>query len=211
MDLCRNPYAPGAGSPPPELAGRDAIIVNRAAIALDRIRNRRPTRSLVFYGLRGVGKTVLLNKIRADAEARGFATTAIEAPEGLSLPETLAPALRATLLRLSRGRTARAGVARALAVLRSFAKSLKIAIGDVAVGLEIEPEPGVADSGNLEMDLADLLSAIGRAAAGRETAVILAIDELQYVSEAELAALLRALHQTSQSQLPVHMLAAGLP
>jgi predicted AAA+ superfamily ATPase len=102
LDPRRNPYAPGAGTPPPELAGRDDLI-ERAAIALDRIRDGRSARSFILYGLRGVGKTVLLNRIRLDAEARGFASVRIEAPEERSLPALLAPALRATLLRLNRG------------------------------------------------------------------------------------------------------------
>jgi Cdc6-like AAA superfamily ATPase len=85
MDPRRNPYAPGAGTPPPELAGRDELI-ERAAVALDRIREGRSSRSFILYGLRGVGKTVLLGQIRRDAEERGFATVRIEAPEDRSLP-----------------------------------------------------------------------------------------------------------------------------
>ena len=92
MDARRNPYSPGAGSPPPELAGRDDVI-ERASVALDRIRNRRSARSLIFYGLRGVGKTVLLNRIRQDAENAGIICLKIEAAEGRSLPALLAPAL----------------------------------------------------------------------------------------------------------------------
>src|SRR5688572_37328 len=101
MDPRTNPYAPGAGTPPPELAGRDDVI-ERAAIALDRIRAGRSSRSLILYGLRGVGKTVLLNQIRLAADARGFTSVQIEAPEVRSLPALLAPALRAALIRMSR-------------------------------------------------------------------------------------------------------------
>src|SRR5580704_102150 len=101
MDPRRNPYSPGAGSPPPELAGRDELI-ERAAIALDRIRSGRAARSLILVGLRGVGKTVLLNHIRRDAEARGLVTASIETPEDRSLPSVLIPALRNGLLQLSR-------------------------------------------------------------------------------------------------------------
>lgn len=89
MDPRLNPFAPGAGYPPPELAGRDDLV-ERAAIGLDRIRAKRAARSVILYGLRGVGKTVLLNKIRMDAEARGFAAVSIEAPEGRSLPAIIA-------------------------------------------------------------------------------------------------------------------------
>lgn len=205
-----NPYAPGAGFPPPELSGRDEII-ERAAVALDRIRGGHAARSFVFYGLRGVGKTVLLNKIRLDAEARGFAAVSVEAPEGRSLPAILAPALRAALLRLSRGEALRDKLAQAMNALGSFVASVKVKYGDIEVGIGTRADAGIADSGELELDLADLCVAIGEAAKERGTGVILAIDELQYVPEPQLAALIAALHQVSQRQLPVTMLAAGLP
>jgi hypothetical protein len=210
LDPRINPYAPGAGFPPPELAGRDDII-ERAAIALDRIREGRAARSFVFYGLRGVGKTVLLNKVRLDAEARGFAAVGIEAPEGRSLPALLAPALRAALLRLSRGDAMKAKLGDAMNALGNFARSLKLKYGDIEVGIDAAAPRGVADSGELELDLADLCIAIGEAAKERGTALVIAIDEIQYVPEEQLAALIAALHQVSQRQLPVTMLAAGLP
>lgn len=210
MDPRTNPYAPGAGYPPPELAGRDDIV-ERASIALDRIRAGKSARSFILYGLRGVGKTVLLNKIRLDAEAREFAAVPIEAPEGRSLPAMLAPALRATLLKLSRGKAIQAGLGRALRTLKSFASALKVKYEDLEIGLEFDAEPGVADSGDLELDLGDLLGALGQAAKERKTAVILAIDELQYVPEEQFAALISALHRVSQNQAPVAMIGAGLP
>ena len=210
MDPRENPYAPGAGFRPPELAGRDETI-ERAAIALDRIRAGRAARSVILYGLRGVGKTVLLNKIRLDAEARGFETVEIEAPEDRSLPSLLVPALRATLLRLSRGEALRAGLAKAMKALKSFSEAVKLTYRDVEVGLEFDAERGVADSGDLETDLSDLLDAVGSAASERHTAVVLAIDELQYIPEEQLAALIFAFHRISQRQTPVTMVAAGLP
>jgi hypothetical protein len=210
MDPRLNPYAPGAGTPPPELAGRDELI-ERAAIALDRIRAGRPARSLILYGLRGVGKTVLLNRIRLDAEARGIASVRVEAPEERSLPALLAPALRATLLRLSRGEAVKAGVARAMRALAGFAKALKLKYQDIELGLDIETERGLADSGDLDTDLTELLASIGSAAAERDTAAVLYIDELQYVPEEQLAALIVALHSASQDQMPITMVAAGLP
>lgn len=210
MDPRTNPYAPGAGFPPPELAGRDDIV-ERAGIALDRVKVGRAARGFIFYGLRGVGKTVLLNKIRLEAEARGFATVEIEAPEDRSLPGLLAAPLRATLLRLSRGEAARAALASALRALRSFVDSFKLKYQDVEVGLDFEPDKGIADSGDLEADLADLFAAIGRAAAERHTAVVLSLDELQYVPKEHLAALIFAFHRLSQRQSPVTMIAAGLP
>ncbi len=210
MDPRRNPYAPGAGTPPPELAGRDDLI-ERAAIALDRIRGRRSARSFILYGLRGVGKTVLLNQIRLDAEARGIASVKIEAPEERSLPGILAPSLRATLIRLSRGEAAKAGAAKAMRALASFAKALKVKYQDLEFGLDIEPEAGLADSGDLDNDLSELLATVGAAAAERETSVVMFVDELQYVPEGQLASLIMALHSASQSQLPITMVGAGLP
>ena len=209
MDPRRNPFSPGAGSPPPELAGRDALI-ERAAVALDRIRDRRAARSIILYGLRGVGKTVLLGKIRRDAEARGLVTVAIESPEERSLPALLVSALRLALIKLSRTEAAKQGVKRALRAIAGFAK-LKAKFGDLEVALDLEPEPGLADSGDLDLDLAELLGAVGEAAVERETAIVLFIDELQYVPETQLAALIGALHAVNQRQLPVTMVGAGLP
>ncbi|WP_081492140.1 AAA family ATPase [Rhizorhabdus wittichii] len=209
MDARRNPFAPGAGTPPPELAGRSALL-ERNAVALDRIRMARAARPSILYGLRGVGKTVLLATMRDAAEREGMAVVAIEAPENRSLPGILVPALRAALLRLDRLKQASAGVKRALQALAGFAK-LKVKYDDLEVALDFEPEPGLADSGDLEADLADLIVAVGEAAQERKTAVVLVIDELQYVPEEQLAALISALHRASQRQLPVTMLAAGLP
>lgn len=209
MDPVRNPFAPGAGTRPPELAGRDELV-ERAAVALDRIALGRPARSFILYGLRGTGKTVLLGEIRRDAEARGLQTVRIEAPEGRSLPAMLAAPLRALLLKLDRMESAKAGARKALRALAGFAK-LKVAYHDIEVTIDAEPEKGVADSGDLEVDLTELLLAVGEAAKERGTAAILAIDEIQYVKEAEMAALISALHAVAQAQLPVGLVAAGLP
>ena len=209
MDRRRNPFAPGAGTPPPQLAGRDELREN-AAIALDRIRAGRAARSLIFYGLRGVGKTVLLTSICNQAEDDGFVVVPIETPEGRSLPGVLVPVLRVSLLKLDRIKRATKGVTRALRALAGFAK-LKVKYADLEIGLDIEHEDGLADSGHLETDLGDLLLAVGDAARERKTAVVLAIDELQYVAESELAALIAALHQVSQRQAPVMLVSAGLP
>lgn len=210
MDPRKNPYAPGAGTPPPELAGRDDLI-ERAAIALDRIRAGRAARSLILHGLRGVGKTVLLNRIETDAEARGFASVKVEAPEERSLPALLIPVLRVALLRLDRGKRMRANLAKAGRALAGFAKALKVKYKDIEVSTDFEPERGLADSGDLDTDLTDLLASVGRAAHEYHTAVVLFVDELQYVREDQLASLIRALHSASQRQLPITMLAAGLP
>ena len=210
MDPRLNPYAPGAGAPPPELAGRDELI-ERAAVALDRVRAGRAARSFVLYGLRGVGKTVLLNRIRLDAEARGIASVRMEAPEERSLPALLIPALRASLLRLSRGEALRGHLQRGMRALASFASTLKVKYQDIEFSIDAEPEAGLADSSDLDIDLTDLFGILGKAAAERGTALVLYIDELQYVPEGELASLIAALHSTSQENLPISMVAAGLP
>ena len=210
MNPRQNPYAPGAGTPPPELAGRDELI-ERAAVALDRIRAGRSARSFILYGLRGVGKTVLLNRIRLDAEVRGIASVKVEAPEERSLPALLIPALRATLLRLSRGEVLKDSLLRGMRALAGFTKALKVKYQDIEVSIDVDPETGLADSSDLDTDLTDLLLTLGKAAAERATAIVLFIDELQYVPEEQLAALIAALHSVSQEQLPITMVAAGLP
>ena len=137
-------------------------------------------------------------------------TVAIEAPENRSLPGVLVPSLRAALLRLDRIKKVGAEISHALRALARFAK-LKAKYADIEVSFEIEPEPELADSGDLESDLTDLIMAIGETAHERQTAVVLAIDELQYVPEQQLAALIMALHRASQRTLPVTLLGAGLP
>ena len=210
MDPIRNPYAPGAGAPPPELAGRDALR-ETARIALERIRIGRSGKSLMLVGLRGVGKTVLLNRIRQDAEAGGVYTLQIEAGESRSLPGILTPQLRVALLKLSHREATRQLAQRALQGLAGFARALRVKYQDIEVGLDWSPEPGLADSGDLETDLPELFEVIGAAAQAGGTCVALFIDEIQYVNEAELAVLITALHRISQRQLPVIMLGAGLP
>lgn len=210
MDPRRNPYAPGAGTVPPELAGRDEII-ERAAIALDRIRSGLSARSFILYGLRGVGKTVLLNIIRLDAESRGFYCLHIEAPENRSLPAQLIPGLRALLLRMSAREKVKKMAERGLRALSGFAKALKVKYQDIDVALEFPVERGLADSGDLEYDLKDLLEAVALAAKEAGTAVAIFIDELQYIAQPQLEALITSLHAASQKRLPIAVVAAGLP
>src|SRR5207244_2112677 len=152
MDPVRNPYSPGAGTPPPELAGRDELR-ETIRIAVERVRAGRPSKSILMVGLRGVGKTVLLDRMREDAEAAGIHTIRIEAPESRSLPALLAPQLRQALLRLSRNKQAREFAQRALRALAGFAKALKFKYKDIEVGVDFEPEAGLADNGDLEHDL----------------------------------------------------------
>jgi hypothetical protein len=210
MNPITNPYAPGAGTPPPELAGRDELR-ETVRIAVERVRRELPTKSVLMVGLRGVGKTVLLDRMRADAENTGIETMRIEAPEDRSLPALLAPELRLALLRLSRVAKAKDLAQRALKGLAGFAKALKVKFRDIEVGLDFDPEPGLADNGDLQHDLQALLEAAGAAAREAKTALALFIDELQYVQEKELAALITALHRMAQRSLPVVLIGAGLP
>jgi len=210
MDPIRNPYSPGAGTPPPDLAGRDELQ-EQVQIALERIRIRRPAKSCLLVGLRGVGKTVLLERMRFDAEASGIQTMRVEAPESRSLPALLAPQLRLALLRLSGNEKARELARRALRGLAGFVSALKAKYNDIEVGLDLDPEPGLADNGDLELDLQSLIEVVGAAAAKADTVLAIFIDEMQYVAETELAALITALHRASQLQLPVVLLGAGLP
>lgn len=210
MDPVNNPYAPGAGTPPPELAGRRELQ-EAVRIALERVRAGRPAKSILMVGLRGVGKTVLLDKLRADAEAAGMQTLRVEAPENRSLPAILAPQLRQALLKLSRNEHARDLAQRALRGLAGFAKGLKFKYADIEVGFDLEPEAGLADNGDLEHDLQALLEVAGAAAKKASTALTMFVDEMQYVEEEQLASLITALHRTAQRGLPVALVGAGLP
>ena len=210
MDPIRNPFSPGAGTPPPELAGRDELRES-LRVALERARIGRPAKSAMLVGLRGVGKTVLLDRVREDAEAAGIHTVRIEAPEGRSLPALLAPQLRQALLRLSQIEAAKEIAVRGLRALAGFASKLKVTFGDIEVGIDYAPEPGLADNGDLEHDLQALFEQVGLAAKSAGTALVIFIDELQYVEEPQLAALITAMHRTEQRRLPVVLVGAGLP
>jgi len=210
MNPIRNPFSPGTGMPPLELAGRDELR-ETLRIALERARIGRSAKSAMLVGLRGVGKTVLLDRIRMDAELAGIHTVRIEAPEGRSLPALLAPQLRQALLRLSQIAAAKDLAVRGLRALAGFADKLKLTFADIEVGIDFEPEPGLADNGDLEHDLQALFEQVGLAAKAAHTALALFIDELQYVEEPQLAALITAMHRTEQRQLPLVLVGAGLP
>ncbi|MBX2979838.1 MAG: ATP-binding protein [Flavobacteriales bacterium] len=210
MDPIRNPYAPGAGTQPPALVGRDDLL-ETVRIAIARVRIGNPAQSVMMVGLRGVGKTVLLDRMKDDAEASGVHTLRIEAKERGSLPALLVPQLRQALLRLSRNANAQDLAERALRGLAGFAKALKVKYGDIEVGFDFDPEPGLADNGDLEHDLQALLEAAGKAAAKGGTAIAIFIDELQYVPEDQMAALITAMHRCAQNRSPILLIGAGLP
>ncbi|OIQ94490.1 hypothetical protein GALL_235400 [mine drainage metagenome] len=208
MDPVRNPFAPGAGSQPPELAGREDIVT-AADIALQRVLRGRPEQSQMLLGLRGVGKTVLLNKIEGIAEERGYLTSFIEAPEDRTLADLLYPRVQQVLRKLSLSEAAKTAAHAAMRALRSFAGTFKISVGDCEVA--VDPEPGVADSGNLEYDITDLFLKVGAAAKSAGRGWCLLIDEVQYLSAGELGALIVAIHRVNQKKLPILIFGAGLP
>ncbi|MBV9509346.1 MAG: ATP-binding protein [Caulobacteraceae bacterium] len=208
MDRRNNPYAPGAGLQPPELAGRDGLI-ETATIDMERALAGRPTKGMMLLGLRGVGKTVLLNRLVKIATDLGFQTAKIEAPEGGALPELLAPELRRILYALDLKANAGHKLRQAVTVLRSFTKAFKVTVGEMEFG--IEPAAGLADTGKLQQDLPDLLIAVAEAAAERKAAIGLFIDEVQYLGPEELAAVVVACHEIAQRNLPLLFVGAGLP
>jgi len=210
MDPIKNPFSPGAGSPPPELVGR-AGILEQARILLGRVKEKRPEKSILLTGLRGVGKTVLLNEMERLAIRTGYRTVAVEAHEDKSLAALLVPPLRKLLFELDRVAGAGDKAKRGLAVLKGFMNGVKVSLGDIEVGLDIDPEKGAADSGDLESDLPNLFVAVAEAAEERKVPVALLIDELQYFSHKELSALIMAMHKMQQRQLPMVLLGAGLP
>ncbi|MFM8747921.1 MAG: AAA family ATPase [Aestuariivirga sp.] len=208
MDRRKNPYAPGAGIQPPALAGRDQLLAD-AQIDMERVLARRPVKSLMLLGLRGVGKTVLLNRMKADADNLDFQTAKIEAPEEGTLPQLLIPELRRILFSLDL--IARAGkkLRQAMGALRNFGSAFRVSVGEIEIGMT--PTPGVADTGNIEQDMPQLIIALCEAAAERNTAIGLFVDEVQYLSPRELAALVLACHETAQRNLPLFFVGAGLP
>lgn len=210
MDKIKNPFSPGAGSPPPELAGRDGVL-EQARVLLGRVLAKRPEKSLLLTGLRGVGKTVLLNEIERMAKGLRYRTILVEAHEKKPLTVLLAPHLRRLLFELDRLAGTGNKVRRGMAVLKSFIGAIRVKVGEIDIGVDIEPEPGAADSGDLEVDLPSLFTALGEAAEERRAAVAILIDEIQYFNPPELSALIMAMHKMQQLQLPMVLIGAGLP
>ena len=210
MDHISNPFSPGAGSPPPELVGRDDVL-RATGVLFARIKQGRAEQSLMMTGLRGVGKTVLLNEIERQAESAGYSALPVEAQEEKQLGPLLVPHLRTLLFDLDRLAGVGDKVKKGLAVLRSFIGSPTMTVGDFTFGLDIEAAKGTADSGDLATDVTALFVAVGEAAKERGRAVALLMDEVQYLDEQELGALIMAMHKVQQRQLPFALVAAGLP
>lgn len=208
MDPVRNPYAPGAGNPPPELAGRTDVL-RKTEVALKRCAQGRPIQYPIMVGLRGVGKTVLLVRAQAMADNEGFITLDVEAHEGKTLPELLVPGMRKALFSISMMDGAKDKARRGLRVLKSFLSGIKVGFAGFEIG--VDAEAGSADSGDLEADLPEMFVALGEAAksAGRPVAII--IDELQYLTSTEMSALIMSMHKVNQKGLPIAIIGAGLP
>lgn len=208
MDPYRNPFAPGAGSRPPELAGRAAIL-EAGKISCVRALQGRSARPIMLLGLRGTGKTVLLNEIGRQAEQEGLLVSKVESPEGESLARLLYPEMRKVMRSLSAVEAAKQMAMRGLKGLRNFASIFKIDMAGIEVG--VEPEPGLVDTGELQYDLPEIFSLIGKAATAAGRGWLLLVDEVQYLSEPDLSALIVALHRVSQEGLPILLVGAGLP
>jgi AAA ATPase domain len=210
MDPLLNPFVPGAGAQPPELTGRQHLL-ELARIALGRTRRGRAAKNLIAIGLRGTGKTVLLQRISNMAVADSCHTCFIEAHEHEHLAELLIPQVRRLILDLDRLGALNEHVKRGLRVLKSFMSCFKLSYADLELELDIAPETGSADSGMLESDLTELLVSLGRAAAARQVGIAILIDEIQFLTQRDLAALSMALHRCAQHALPVVLIAVGLP
>ncbi len=211
MDPRLNPFTPGAGNQPPELSGRRGVL-DEADVAVNRILHGRSAQGLILVGLRGVGKTVCLNRLWSRAEAQGAKALLLEATETRPLVSALLPELRRTLISLDLAANAGDKVKRGMRVFRNFVSGLKLKTGELELEFgAVEPERGAADSGELESDLGNLLAAVAEAAQERSTALILCIDELQNLSQREFSALIVAAHRASQRNLPFLLLGAGLP
>lgn len=212
MDPVQNPFAPSAGTRPPELAGRTEILES-ARIACQRVSYGKHARPMMLLGLRGTGKTVLLNEFKRIAEAEDLLVSRIEAPEEASLARLIVPEMRRVMRSLSGIEAAKHHAVRGLRGLQNFASVFRVNAGNIGIGVEgaSDPEPGLADSGDILFDLPELFESLGNAANAASKPWLLLIDEVQYLNEEDLSALIVSLHRVSQSALPIFFAGAGLP
>lgn len=210
MESTLNPYAPGAGTKPPLLAGREDLV-EAATLALARAKRGLHGKSLIAVGLRGVGKTVVLNRVQELAEDDNYIVVYMEAHDDASLASLLIPKLRQALIKISRSEKSKAYGRKALGVLRNFANAVGVKVGEIEIGFDFGEFDGTADSGDIGNDLPELFQVVGEAAKARGTAIALLIDEMQYLSPEELSALVMSIHRTNQRGLPVVLIGAGLP
>lgn len=210
MDPIRNPYAPGAGTPPPELAGR-AEVLAAGTTAVKRVAAGRTAQSLILVGLRGVGKTVLLNRLAEIAKEQDCNAIFVEAQEGNTLGDLLVPGLRNVVYSLSSRENLKEKTRRAFRVLRGFMGAIKFTINELDIALTVDPERGTADSGRIESDFPELLSVVGDLAKAAAKPIIIFVDELQFLSQKDFSALIMGIHRTNQLVQPVLLVGAGLP
>ena len=213
MDPVRNPYAPGAGQRPPELAGRDREI-GEFEVVLERVARGRPERSMVLTGLRGVGKTVLLNAFRSMAMQRLWGTGKIEARPDQSIRRPLASALHMAVRELAPRHRAPDRIEQFLGVLKAFAaRDPKAPKGTFTpyLGIDVPAARGRADSGDLEIDLTELLADAASVATDLSAGIALFVDEMQDIPPADVSALCAATHELSQTGGPLIVVGAGLP
>ena len=213
MDPIRNPYAPGAGQRPPELAGRDREL-DQFEVTLERVAAGRPERSMVLSGLRGVGKTVLLNALRSQAVNRAWGTGKIEARPDQSIRIPVAQAVHAAVREVAHRHRDPDRVDEVAGVLKSFA--LRAGLEDRrgrrwTPPVDVVAARGRADSGDLELDLTELFTDVARLAGDLSVGIALFVDEMQDIATAELAALCGAGHEISQQAAPLLVVGAGLP
>jgi len=212
VDPRTNPYSPGAGVRPTELAGRDGELEAFDVLSA-RAEAGRPDQGIVFSGLRGVGKTVLLNELLANARDRGWIAAKVEADLGadrVPFRNQVAGALNQAL-RHARGRGESSGFfRRALATFKSFSLTAS-PDGSFSIGIDVDPERGRGDTGSILADLTDLAIDLGDAARDLGVGAVLFVDEMQQLSLEELGALCQACHEAAQRRLPFFVVAAGLP
>jgi hypothetical protein len=209
MDPRKNPYAPGAGTKPPALVGRDKQIES-FDILLERLENGYVEQSMIITGLRGVGKTVLLDVFREKAEARDWATVEWEVEKNAAFAPKMAAHVRRALLQIAPKAKWTDRVLRAASILKSFTVTFN-PDGAMTAGLDIDALAGSGDSGELSEDLSDLFVAIGEAAQDRGVGVVFLVDEIQFLRPPELEALIVALHKCTRRSLPITLVGAGLP
>ena len=208
MNPISNPFSPGAGTPPPDLVGRASLLDN-IDILLGRLKANRSVQNILLTGLRGVGKTVLLTETRRKARRLALESIYFEASEEKGLSESLMSPLKNVLFDLDRMEGAKQAVRKGLVALRNFLGTIHLDVGPF--GLDIAPQQGLADSGDLESDLTSLFLCVGEAAAEKSTAIVFVIDEVQCLPGKDFGALIMALHRMQQERLPVGMVGAGLP
>jgi hypothetical protein len=208
VDEVLNPYAPGAGTPPPELAGRDGEQTS-FGVLLKRLAAGRPEQNLALWGLRGVGKTVLLNRFASEAEDAGWGTGYVELRGRGPLRPVLAQIATQAAHSLARREGVKQRLRRSLSVISSF--SVTAMPAGITFKVEVDPTPGRGDSGQLDVDLQDVLVELGETARAADGGVVLFFDEMQFAERDDLQALLAAFHRIAQRQLPVALVCAGLP